>query len=41
VGDGPERKDIEKYFEDEALSKRVTFTGYVPHDEMKELLQGF
>ncbi|HOV53478.1 MAG TPA: glycosyltransferase family 4 protein [Fervidobacterium sp.] len=36
VGDGPERKDIEKYFEDEGLSKRVTFTGYVPHDEMKD-----
>lgn len=36
VGDGPERKDLERYFEDEGLLKRVTFTGYVPHNEMKD-----
>ncbi|MGC9796033.1 glycosyltransferase family 4 protein [Fervidobacterium riparium] len=36
VGDGPERKELEKYFEEEGLSKRVVFTGYVPHKEIKD-----
>lgn len=36
VGDGPERKELERYFEEEGLSNRVIFTGYVPHKEIKD-----
>ncbi len=36
VGDGPDRKDVEKYFESENLLERITFTGYVPHNEMND-----
>jgi len=36
VGDGPERKDIEKFFEDDGLANKTIFTGYVPHKEIKD-----
>lgn len=36
VGDGPERKELENFFQDEGLSERVVFAGYVPHKEIKD-----
>ncbi|MGQ9856367.1 MAG: glycosyltransferase family 4 protein [Fervidobacterium sp.] len=36
VGDGPERKELERYFEEKGLSNRVIFTGYIPHKEIKD-----
>ncbi len=36
VGDGPERKSLISYFEDEGLIKRCVFTGYVPHSQIKD-----
>jgi len=36
VGDGPERKELEKFFENEGLIDRTIFTGYVPHKEIKD-----
>ncbi|WP_448375184.1 glycosyltransferase family 4 protein [Fervidobacterium sp.] len=36
VGDGPERKELEKFFENEGLTDRTIFTGYVPHKEIKD-----
>ena len=34
VGDGPERKRLEKYAADSGLKDRVTFTGRIPPDEV-------
>lgn len=36
VGDGPERKALESFFEDEGLIGRTIFTGYIPHKEMRD-----
>jgi len=36
VGDGPERKALESFFEDEGLMGRTIFTGYIPHKEIKD-----
>ncbi|WP_448378089.1 glycosyltransferase family 4 protein [Fervidobacterium sp.] len=36
VGDGPERKALESFFEDEGLTNRTIFTGYIPHKEIKD-----
>jgi 1,2-diacylglycerol 3-alpha-glucosyltransferase len=36
VGDGPERKALENFFEDEGLMGRTIFTGYIPHKEMRD-----
>ncbi len=36
VGDGPERKALESFFEDEGLTSRTIFTGYIPHKEIKD-----
>lgn len=34
VGDGPERRSLQSFFDDRGLSGRVVFTGYVPHREI-------
>uniref|UniRef100_A0A7C4WA88 Glycosyltransferase family 4 protein n=1 Tax=Fervidobacterium thailandense TaxID=1008305 RepID=A0A7C4WA88_9BACT len=36
VGDGPERKALEEFFERKRLFQRVVFTGYVPHKEIAD-----
>ncbi|MFN4223484.1 MAG: glycosyltransferase family 4 protein [Fervidobacterium nodosum] len=36
VGDGPERKELEQYSEDIGIKNRVVFTGYVPHQKIKD-----
>ncbi|ODN31098.1 glycosyltransferase family 4 protein [Fervidobacterium thailandense] len=36
VGDGPERKSLEEFFERTGLEERVVFTGYVPHKEIAD-----
>lgn len=36
VGDGPERKTLEEFFERKKLFQRVVFTGYVPHNEIAD-----
>ena len=38
VGDGPERKRLEKLSKDKGLSKFVEFTGFVSHDQVMEYL---
>ncbi|MGC8819834.1 MAG: glycosyltransferase family 4 protein [Fervidobacterium sp.] len=36
VGDGPERKSLEGFVQENGLSSRAVFTGYVPHKEIKD-----
>lgn len=34
VGDGPKRRDIEKYANGKRAASAITFTGMIPHDEL-------
>ncbi len=36
VGDGPEKRSLISYFEDEGIIERCVFTGYVPHSQIKD-----
>jgi len=41
VGDGPEKANLDAAIEQMNLTRRVTMTGYVPHDRVAEYLQVF
>jgi glycosyltransferase involved in cell wall biosynthesis len=40
-GDGPLRSDINKFIQEQGLSDRVSLTGWIPHDNLPELLNQF
>lgn len=37
AGDGPERKALESFVDEEGLRDRVTFAGHLPHSRVKEI----
>lgn len=36
VGDGPQRKELEDFAQENGMEKRTVFTGYIPHAKIKD-----